>query len=133
MAEAFARALGDDVMIPASAGLAPAWSVAPDTSRAMEEKKIILRDHFPKSLQNLARVRFDVVVNMSQRTLPPFTGDAPPRLVEWEIPDPIGLTYQEHCQVRDEIERKVVELIEELRRQPRPAQFRGQGSGHVPL
>jgi protein-tyrosine-phosphatase len=99
----------------------------------MEEKKIILRDHFPKSLQNLARVRFDVVVNMSQRTLPPFTGDAQPRLVEWEIPDPIGLTYQEHCQVRDEIERKVVELIEELRRQPRPAQFRGQGSGHVPL
>jgi arsenate reductase (thioredoxin) len=130
MAEAFARALGGDVMIPGSAGLAPAFGIAPDTIRAMEEKNILLRDHFPKSLQNLARVRFDLVVNMCQRPLPL---EAPVRLVEWEIPDPIGMTYQEHCQVRDEIAHKVVELIEELRREPKPPQFRGQGSGRVPL
>jgi len=130
MAEAFARALGADVMIPASAGLAPAWDIAPDTIRAMEEKNIVLRDHFPKSLQNLARIRFDLVVNMCQRPLPLQT---PVRLLEWEIPDPIGMTYQEHCQVRDEIARKVVELIEELRHEPKPPQFRGQGSGYVPL
>ena len=130
MAEAFARALGGDVMIPASAGLAPGWGIAPDTIRAMDEKSIVLRDHFPKSLRNLARVRFDLVVNMSQRPLPL---DAPVRVLEWEIPDPIGMTYQEHCQVRDEIARKVVELIEELRGQPRPPEFRGQGSGRVPL
>jgi arsenate reductase len=134
MAEAFARALGDDVMIPASAGLTPGWGIAPDTIRAMEEKNIVLRDHFPKSLQNLARIRFDVVVNMCQRPLPRvFPDDALVRLLEWEIPDPIGMNYEEHCQVRDEIERKVVQLIEELRRQVRPQQFRGQGSGYVPL
>ncbi len=130
MAEAFARARGGDVMIPASAGLAPAWGIASDTIRAMEEKKIVLRDHFPKSLQNLARIRFDLVVNMSQRQLP---GNLPGRLLEWEIPDPIGMSYEEHCQIRDEIERKVTELIDELRRQPKPPQFRGQGSGRVPL
>jgi len=131
MAEAFARALGGDVMIPASAGFAPAWDVAPDTIRAMQEKNILMRDHFPKSLQNLARVRFDVVVNMCQRPLP--LGATPARLIEWEIPDPIGMTYQEHCQVRDGIARKVVELIEDLRREPKPPQFRGQGSGRLPL
>jgi protein-tyrosine-phosphatase len=130
MAEAFARALGGDVMIPASAGLTPGWGIAPDTIRAMEEKSIVLRDHFPKSLQNLARIRFDLVVNMCQRPLPL---EAPVRLVEWEIPDPIGMKFEEHCEVRDEIERKVVELIEELRREVRPPQFRGQGSGYVPL
>ena len=134
MAEAFARALGGDVVIPASAGLAPAFGIAADTIRAMEEKDILLRDHFPKSVQNLARIKFDLVVNMSQRPLPQvLPDDTPVRVVEWEIPDPIGMTYQEHCQVRDEIERKVLELIEELRQQPRPPQFRGQGSGYVPL
>jgi len=130
MAEAFARALGSDAVIPASAGLAPAWGVAPDTIRAMQEKKISLRDHFPKSLENLSRIRFDVVINMSQRPLPEDTHG---RQLEWEIADPIGMNYQEHCQVRDAIERKVVELIDELRRQQNAPHFRGQGSGHVPL
>ena len=78
MAEAFARALGGDVMIPASAGLAPGWGIAPDTMRAMEEKNILMRDHFPKSLRNLARIRFDLIVNMCQRPLPL---EAPARLL----------------------------------------------------
>jgi arsenate reductase len=133
MAEAFARALGGDVLIPASAGLAPAMGIARDTVRAMAEKGIVLRDHFPKSLRNLARIRFDLIVNMSQRPLPvTHPDDALEQVVEWDIPDPIGMTYAEHCEIRDAIERKVVELIEEQRREP-PSQFRGQGSGHVPL
>ena len=134
MAEAFARALGSDVIVPASAGLSPAMGIASDTIAAMAEKDIGLRDHFPKSVQNLARVQFDLVVNMAQRPLPALVREGrQPRIIEWEIPDPIGMTYKEHCQVRDEIERKVVDLIEELRRQPPPRQFRGQGSGRVPL
>ena len=134
MAEAFARTLGGDVMIPASAGVSPALGIASDTVRAMAEKDIVLRDHFPKSLRNLARIRFDVVVNMSLRPLSRTQPDGSvARLLEWEIPDPIGMTYQEHCEIRDAIERNVVELIEELRREPPPPQFRGQGSGHVPL
>jgi arsenate reductase len=134
MAEGFARALGDDVLIPASAGLAPAMGIAPDTIRAMAEKDIPLRDHFSKSLRNLARIRFDVVVNMSQRPLGRTEPDGTlARTVEWEIPDPVGMTYEEHCEIRDAIERKVVELIGELRAEPRPLEFRGQGSGRVPL
>jgi protein-tyrosine-phosphatase len=134
MAEAFARVLGSDVLVPASAGLAPGMAIALDTVRAMAEKDIFLRDQFPKSLRNLARVRFDVIVNMSQRPLPPTKpDDEPARIVEWEVPDPVRMTYREHCEIRDAIERKVVELISELRREPPPPQFRGQGSGYVPL
>jgi len=69
-------------------------------------------------------------VNMCQRTLPEGMAG---RVVEWEIPDPIGMSYQEHCQVRDEIERKVAGLIDELRREQQAPHFRGQGSGRVPL
>ena len=65
MAEAFARAYGADVIIPASAGLAPAMRVPGDTRNAMNEKGIDLRDHFPKGIRNLGRAEFDLVVNMS--------------------------------------------------------------------
>jgi arsenate reductase (thioredoxin) len=113
MAEAFARAYGSDVMVAASAGLAPAMVVAFDTRRAMKEKNISLDDHFPKSLQQLNAVRFDVIINMSGAELPD-TVRAPVRA--WKIRDPIGTKYDVHCEIRDEIEKLVMDLILELRR-----------------
>jgi arsenate reductase len=113
MAEGFARAYGSDVMIAASAGLSPAFIVAPDTMRAMEEKNIDLRDQFPKSLKQLARAQFDLIVNMSGYTLPEDI-EAPVR--HWDILDPIGENFETHCKIRDQIETRVMELIIELRR-----------------
>ena len=130
MAEGFARAYGDDVLIAASAGLAPAFRVAADTMRSMAEKNIDLKDHFPKGLRQLGRAEFDVVVNMSGSYLPSTFPDA--RVVDWDIPDPVAMEYSEHCEVRDAIERRVMALIVELRRDPGP-KFRGQGSGRLPL
>ena len=129
MAEGFARTLGSDVMIPASAGLAPAMTLAPDTIRAMDEKNIDLRDHFPKSLRHLGRADFDLVINMAGFFLPrEFKG----RVVDWEVADPVFLDYAEHCAVRDTIEQLVTRLVLELRVAPR-TQFRGQGSGRLEL
>ena len=113
MAEGFARAYGPDVMIPASAGLAPAYMVAPDTVRAMDEKNIDLRDQFPKSINHLGRAQFDLIVNMSGYELPPEI-DTPVRV--WDVPDPIAEDYETHCKIRDEIETRVMGLILELRR-----------------
>ena len=113
MAEGFARHYGDDVILPASAGLAPAFMIAQDTVRAMDEKNIDIRDQFPKSLKQLERARFDIVVNMSGYDLPPEM-DAPERL--WAVRDPIAEDYENHCKIRDEIETRVMALILELRR-----------------
>ena len=113
MAEAFARAYGSDVLIAASAGLTPAFSVAPDTMRAMSEKGLDLRDHFPKGLRQLERTAFDLVINMSGFDLPKSVGAV---TRTWDVPDPICLDYDEHCEVRDAIERLVTNLILELRR-----------------
>jgi protein-tyrosine-phosphatase len=113
MAEGFARAYGKDMMIAASAGVAPAMVVAADTHRAMEEKNISLADHFPKSVQQLRNVRFDLIVNMSGVDLPEFAG-TPTRT--WTVRDPIGTKYETHCQIRDQIESAVMELILEMRR-----------------
>jgi arsenate reductase (thioredoxin) len=127
MAEAFARAYGRDVLIPASAGLAPASRVAPDTLDAMDEKGIDLRDHFPKSIRHLGRVEFDLVINISGENLP-APMKCPVRV--WDVEDPVSLRYEEHCAVRDDIERRVMDLILEMRRegsQPELKPF-----GHLP-
>ncbi len=125
MAEAFARAYGADVIIPASAGLAPAMNVARDTKSAMAEKGIDLRDHFPKTIRNLGRAQFDIIINMSgSEILPEQIPGA--KIVEWDVVDPISLGYDDHCKVRDEIERLVMALVLELRQEPR---LRGNGSG----
>ena len=61
MAEAFARTYGSDVMIPASAGLAPAYA-----HRARYRARHGRKEHrparpFPKSLRHLGRAEFDLV------------------------------------------------------------------------
>jgi arsenate reductase len=127
MAEGFATAYGSDVLVAASAGLAPAAGLHPVTVRAMEEKNIDLKDHFPKALRHLGRAQFDLIVNMSGSFLPnPPAG----QIVDWDIDDPVLMEWEEHCGIRDEIERRVMALILDLRRAPEP-KFRGQGSGRV--
>lgn len=125
MAEAFARAYGSDVLIAASAGLSPAISVASDTIRAMAERNLNVRDQFPKSIRQLGRAKFDLAINLSGAPLPE---DVAPRVIEWDVEDPIGLSYEEHCAVRDQIEHMVMNLILDLRRDRPDTQLRGQGS-----
>ena len=125
MAEAFARHYGSDCVIAASAGVDPAPMVARDTMRAMAEKGIDLTDHFPKSLQYLARAEFDLVINMTGSfLLEEFAGA---RMQDWDVDDPIGMEYSDHCLIRDEIERRVIALIVELRRIPK-SMARGLGA-----
>jgi protein-tyrosine-phosphatase len=96
----------------------------------MAEKNIELEGQFPKALRYLGRAEFDLVVNMSGSFLPVKFGEA--KVVEWDVPDPIGMDYDDHRAIRDAIERRVMTLILELRRPPEP-KLRGQGSGRLPL
>jgi len=114
MAEGFARAYGSDVLVPASAGLAPAAMLPRETLRAMAEKNLDISSQFPKSLAHLGGLEFDLIINMSGYSLP--MESATP-LREWEIPDPIGKHYEEHRVIRDQIENLVLELILESRRE----------------
>ncbi len=128
MAEAFARTYGSDVIIPASVGLSPATAVAPDTIRAMAEKNIDIRDHFPKGIRHLGRSRFALVINMSGFGVPDSLGE---EIRSWDVPDPVFFDYDEHCRVRDAIERLVMTLITELRRGHNSPQFQRFGSGRL--
>jgi arsenate reductase len=130
MAEAFAREYGSDVMIAGSAGLRPAGFVAPDTIRAMLDREVDIRDQFSKGIEQMRRSRFDIAIGMSDRGLPAGIAGS---VRYWDVPDPIGLSYEEHCVVRDQIEHLVMDLILELRSQSQGPVFRGQGSGRLQL
>ena len=114
MAEAFARAYGSDVIIPASAGFTPASRLAPDTIRAMAAKNLDLENHFPKGIQHLGQAHFDVVINMSRIPIP---ADICPDIRSWDVEDPVCMNFENHCAIRNEIERLVMLLILELRKE----------------
>jgi arsenate reductase (thioredoxin) len=111
MAEGFARAHGSDVLNAQSAGLAPAMAVVPMTCRVMLEKNIDLGDCYPKEMDHVES-GIDLIVNMSGHDLPAHT-NIPVEV--WEIRDPIGESEAVFRQVRDEIEQRVLQLIERLR------------------
>ncbi len=112
MAEAFARAYGRDVVAPASAGVYPANIIAPDTQRAMAERNVKLTGQFPKSIEQVDRSAFDLIIDMSDGAMDPEPG--PPVRV-WNVPDPIVMEYDDHRQVRNQIEQLVLDLLQELR------------------
>jgi arsenate reductase (thioredoxin) len=118
MAEAFARAYGSDVLVPSSAGFAPAARVPADTLRAMVEKNLDLSGQVPKSISDLGEARFDLVINMSGYPLPQINGAT---VRKWDVEDPIGVDYDKHCQIRDQIEMLVMKLILQLRREQKQA------------
>jgi len=117
MAEGFARTYGSDVVIPMSAGLTPAVSVAPLTRSVMLERNIDLGDAFPKSPDLVMRTGVDLLINMSGSNLPQKAG---PAVEKWDVRDPIGESEEVYRHVCDQIEVLVMDLINELRRERLP-------------
>jgi arsenate reductase (thioredoxin) len=95
-----------------SAGTTPAERVHPEVVEAMRELDIELADRKPRALTRELAEQADVVVTMG-------CGDACPyipgkRYLDWDLPDPKGRPLDEVRATRDEIERRVRELAEEL-------------------
>jgi len=95
-----------------SAGSEPAAAVHPGVLEAMAERGIDLHDAMPKRLEDEAVREADVVVTMG-------CGDACPvypgkRYEDWELPDPGGRSVEEVRPIRDEIDRRVRNLLTEL-------------------
>ncbi len=116
MAEAFGRALGVGVFESASAGLTPGMMVDPVTKQVMAEKGLNLEMQFPKSISLAATKGADLVVNMSGYPLPP--GIKWPTVV-WNVPDPHTRPLNVHRDVRDLVERLVMQLVLQYRTQRR--------------
>ena len=107
MAEGFARTYGSDVMESQSAGIGPAPSVSPLTVATMKEKNIDMSAAVPKGLDAVDRAGLSVIVNITGRNMP-VPGVT---VVDWNVRDPIGQDEKVFREVRDEIERLVMNLI----------------------
>ena len=116
MAEGFANLYGKDVLVASSSGLAPTEIVVRETIECMREKGVDLTNHFPKRYEPNKTGALDLIVNISGYDLPePIL--APVR--NWIIRDPIGQSEQVYRDSRDHIERQVMQLILQLRREER--------------
>jgi protein-tyrosine-phosphatase len=101
---------GDRVEVR-SAGSDPAGEINPAAVEAMAEVGVVL-DDVPKLLTTDAVREADVVVTMG-------CGDACPifpgkRYEDWELEDPAGKDLAELRSIRDEIERRVRALADEI-------------------
>ena len=92
-----------------SAGSTPADEINPAVVTVMDELGIDLSREFPKPLTTEVVEAADVVVTMG-------CGDACPifpgkRYLDWELTDPSGKPAEEVRVIRDEIDRRVLELL----------------------
>lgn len=96
-----------------SAGSEPADALNPAVVAVMAEVGIDIAREFPKPLTTDAVVAADVVVTMG-------CGDACPiypgkRYLDWALDDPAGESVVVVRRIRDQIDARVRELLEELR------------------
>ena len=109
MAEAFARIHGGDDVEAFSSGSRPSGRINPKAVEAMNEVGYDLTTHSSKGLDEFNGTEFDAAVTMG-------CGDECPlvltkKRVDWQIPDPKNMPAAELREVRDLIEKKVVELL----------------------
>jgi len=113
MAAALMEQLSHGQVHVRSAGSQPRGEIDDTVRSTMAEVGIELDEAFPKPMTDDVVRASDVIVTMG-------CGDACPvypgkRYVDWDLPDPTGLSAQQVRAIRDEITDRVRALIQELR------------------
>lgn len=113
LAAGILRQLAGERVVVRTAGSAPAGDVRASIVRALDEIGVSLGGEFPKPLTDEVVRAADVVVTMG-------CGDACPvypgrRYLDWPIEDPVDKPPATVRAIRDDIERRVRLLLQELR------------------
>jgi arsenate reductase (thioredoxin) len=95
-----------------SAGTDPGERVHPEVVEAMRELGIDLADRVPRKLTPADAEWADIVVTMGCGDECPYIPGK--RYLDWDLEDPKGRPIEEVRATRDEIERSILELIDEL-------------------
>jgi arsenate reductase len=112
MAMGFFQHLAGDRAVAWSGGSEPGYEINPSAIAAMRERGINIAGEFPKPWTDEIVRAADVVITMG-------CGDACPlfpgkRYLDWELDDPAGKSVEDVRPVRDEIERRVRALLDDL-------------------
>jgi len=116
MAEGFANYYGRSWLSAFSGGSHPAGFLMPNTIKVMEEKGIDISRQNSKGLTAVELKRMDWIVIM-ESCLAGFIEPLSPRteVLHWFLPDPVGKPIEFYREVRDQIEMRVLDLIEKVR------------------
>ena len=112
MAAGYMQALSGGKVEVLSAGSAPKDSINPVAVEAMAEEGIDIANNTPKVLTTEAVQGSDVVITMGcGDTCPFFPGK---RYEDWVLEDPAGQGIESVRRIRDEIKKRVEDLLSEL-------------------
>lgn len=112
MSEALFRRAAEGHHEARSAGTTPAGQVHPEVIATMDELGIDLSGRQPRKLSREDAEWADVVVTMGCGDECPYIPGK--RYLDWDLPDPRGQSLEAVRQTRDEIDRRVRALVEEL-------------------
>ena len=112
MAEAFARNYAGNRIDAYSAGSRPSGVVNPKAIESMREIGYDLSAHDSKSLDDLPDIEWDFVATMGCGDECPFVRAK--RREDWQIPDPKKMDTDDFRKVRDEIGKRVGELLDSM-------------------
>jgi len=112
MAAGFMEKLSGGKVEVLSAGSAPKDSINPIAVQAMAEEGIDISNKKPKVLTNDAVHESDVVITMGCGDACPFYPGK--RYEDWVLDDPAGKDIAQVRLIRDEIKKRVTELLAEI-------------------
>lgn len=102
-----------------SAGSEPGTQAHPQVIQALQEIGIDASDHRPQRLSSEALDWAELAVSTCSEEVCPVTPGV--TRISWDLPDPKDLPIEQVRPIRDEIRRRVVELVEQLDAAPLPA------------
>ena len=109
IAQAFFEKYAPEDVRAESAGQAPAEAVWPEVVEVMREVGIDLSEKRPKKIDLEMQLHADWAITLACGGTCPYV----PGIVEdWDVPDPAGRPLDEVRQIRDELERRVRDLID---------------------
>ncbi|MBA3977813.1 MAG: arsenate reductase ArsC [Nitrosopumilus sp.] len=114
MAEGFFRKYAQDDYEPISAGTIPKSQINPLAAEAMREIGIDISNQKPKELSEEMIRNAYKIINMGCMDKNFCPTLFVPKVLDWGIEDPRGKPIEKVREIRDEIERKIKEMVKEI-------------------
>ena len=113
MASAFAQSLAGDKLEVFNAGSEPAGQIHPDMVTVMHEKGIDMGFRIPRKIDDvLSHDTPEIIITMGcAEQCPALPGS---QKMNWDLPDPAGKPIEFMRNVRDDIEKRVQDLVGEI-------------------
>ena len=115
MAEAFANHYGKAEIAASSGGVMLAERINPLVVEAMNEKGIDISMNKPKLLTAAMAEGADKIITMGCSVEKICPAPMLKNVIDWDLEDPKGKPLEKVREIRDEIEKRVLRLIAELK------------------